>query len=158
MCYTDSVFWGCPGVSASSRLWENLSLEWEFLQSVQRNLLLLGFSLAVTCQGDSSGFPSVWEVHVLALASQVFQIFLLLRFLACSCSSLFLIGQVVREEQLVNNACRLCNGLVWAVQTSAAFLLLTAPPNVKEVLGMFWTGRDVFWEPDYQRSTARLSW
>lgn len=26
-CYTHLVFWDCPGVSASSRVWENLSLE-----------------------------------------------------------------------------------------------------------------------------------
>lgn len=26
-CYTHSVLWDCPGVSASSRAWGNLSLE-----------------------------------------------------------------------------------------------------------------------------------
>lgn len=134
-CYTDSVLWGCPGVSASSRIWGNLSLEWEFLQSMQRNLLLLCCSLAMICQGESSGFPSAWEVRYLPLVSQAFQFFFLLSFLPGLCSSLFLIGQVVRGEHLVNNTCRLCNELVWVVQMSAAFLPLTAPPNVKEVWG-----------------------
>lgn len=91
-CYTHSVLWGCPGVSASSRVWENLPPEWEFLEFMQRNLLLLGLSLAMTCQGDSSGFLSAWEVHYLTLVFQAFQFFFLLSFLPSLCSSLFFIG------------------------------------------------------------------
>lgn len=43
----------------------------------------------------------------------------------------------------VNGTCRLCNELVWAVQMSASFLLLTAPPSVEGSMGVFWTGRNM---------------
>lgn len=122
---------------------------------MQRNLLLLGLSLSMTCQGDSSGFPSAWWVHLLALVCQASLFFFLLRFLACLYSSLFLIRRVVRGEHLVNNTCRLCNGLVWAVLMSAASYSWLLLPVWRKYGGVLDRKEHVSWAPNYGKGTVR---